>query len=590
MAPENGYEPCKISVKGGKVFVSKISGTGRYPAVTPCNGVDVYVNGIKIEKKTIINVSDEIILEPKCVEEPGNFEIKIAPGGLSAVLELKVGKVTRYQIPDGEFEGELVLKATKLVEKSLPFDFNEIMREMARKNISYGVKHGEIQALISRPEDGLYPVAEGDQPGETVDEQVELKFNQNQNQEEDWASVHEDRVDFRDLVEITSVEDGALLAVKHAGIQGKPGRKVTGEIIPPPKPRLLELTGGKGVTITPDGKEAFACISGRPVVRKAGNRYYLDVDPVLQKKGDVDITSGNLRFKGDIIIYGSVCEGMTVQATGKVNVKGMVHQARIGTQGDITVEQNITGSNLNTGGNNKIFQNFFKDLESLHTAINGITEMLPVLARHPRMQEVKTGQMVQILIDKKFPKVPGLISKIVKLSSQNSFILPQEAVRLVSRLEQNLSGLNLLNLGSIEKLSALLSEIKKVRGIIDTMAADKAGVICNYAVNSNIEASGDVTVRGSGCINTSIRAGGNVNVKGVFRGGEIIAGGDVIMNEAGSELEVKTHVKAGDGKKILIKKAYPGIQVQIGKSRINITKTHHNLKAVLDEEGRLMFI
>ncbi len=588
MTPENGYNPCIISVKGGKVSVSNLSGTGELPSVTPCDGVDVYVNGIKIEEKTTVNDSDEITLKPVCEEEPGSYKIRITPGGLSAVLELKAGTVSRYVIQDGESESDLVLKTTKLVEKFCPFDLTEILREMARKNISYGIKHGEIQAILSRPDDGLYLIAEGDQPGETVNEQVELKFARRP--EENRANVEAGRVDFRDLVEIPSVEAGALLAVRHSGVQGNPGRKVTGEIIPPPKPRPLELTGGKGVDIAPDGKKAFARISGRPMVRKTGNRYFIDIDPVLHKKGDVDIASGNLRFKGDIIIYGSVCEGMTVQASGRVNIKGMVQQARIGTQGDIIVGQNITGSNLVAGGNNNFFRTIFKILSSLHSEIYGITGMLPGLARHPKMQDVKTGQLVQILIDKKFPKVPGLINEMLKLSSQNSFILPQEMARLVTRVKQSLSGLNLLNLDSVEELSALLSEIKEVQRVIDAMADNKAGVIFNYAVNSNIEASGDVAVRGSGCINTSVRAGGNVNIKGVFRGGEIIAGGDITMNEAGSELGVKTYIKAGEGRKIFINKAYPGILVQIGKSRSNITKVRHNLKAVLDEEGYIVIV
>lgn len=593
MVPENGpneksfqHGSGEVWVKGGKVFVRNPFGTGKVPTITPCPGIDLLVNGVKILEKTAVREEDEIIIKSHSLEEPGSYKIRVAPGGLSAVLEFKVGSASRYVIQDHKPESNLVIKVVNLVEKTCPFNLAGIMQDMAGKNISFGIKHGEIQAIISRLEDGLYLIAEGEPPGDTVNERVELNFAKEP--EEQKVSEESEKVNYRDLVEIPSVEPGTLLAVKHFGIQGNPGRKVTGEIIPPAKPQVFELTGGKGVDISPDDSKAFAKIGGRPLVKKTGNRYMIDVDPVLKKKGDVDIGSGNIRFKGDVLIHGNVCEGMTVQAAGKINILGMVFDARIAAQGDITVGQNITGGNLVAGGNNSFFKAFYKIFEELNADFSEIARLLPGLAQHPKLKDVKTGQLVQLLIDKKYARMPGLIAEMTKLSGQNSFILPREMANLLEKVERGLSGLNLLKLDSVGQLLNILSEMKNVQQVMNNMAQDMANITFGYSVNSKIEASGDVTVGGRGCINTTIRAGRNVNVKGVFRGGEIIANGDVILNEAGSEMGARTLIKTGDGKKVFIKKAYEGVRIQIAKRQANITTLQNNIKAELDEAGALM--
>ena len=592
MTPENGSDDRnwrgangEVWIKGGEVFVRDPSGTGKVPTVSPCVGIELFINGSKVEGKTAVNVNDEIVIKLCSVEEPGAYKITTTPGGVSAELELKLGTTTRYFIQDCEPENELVLKVDKQVEKICPCDLAGIMQEMAGKNITYGIKHSEIQAILSKPEDGLYLIAEGDPPGDTVDGRVELNFT---TEPEERKVAEGNKVNLRDMVEIPSVDPGALLAVKHPGVQGSPGRSVTGDIIPPKKPQVFELRGGKGVDISADGSQAYALISGRPLARRVGNCYIIDIDPVLRKEGDVDISSGNIRFKGDVIINGNVYEGMTVQAVGRINITGMVYQAMIGAQGDIRVGRNITGGSVVAGGNNTFFKALHSILDLLYADLSGAAGVVPGLVRHPRIKNVKVGQLVQLLIDKKYVRVPRLITEMIKLSEQNSFILPDGMDQLLERIEQNLSGINLLKLDSLDELNYLLSEMKNIQNILDGMASDKANITFSYAVNTRIEASGDVMVDGRGCINTFIRAGGNVNVKGVFRGGEIIAGGDVILNEVGSEVGARTLVASRDGRKIYIKKAFTGVWIRIGAHRVNITSVQYNIMAELDEDGFLI--
>ncbi len=581
---ENGFEG--VWVKGGKVYVKNpVSDGGGVLTITPCVGVDLFINGNPVTGRTIVNEKDEIVLKPLATEEPGSYLLTVAPDGLSVLLQVEAGTVTRYSVEDTGPETSLVLRSVSRVENTCPFNLVEILQALSKKNVTFGIRHSEIQAIYAKRESGKHLIAEGEAPGETINDRIELKFATGP--EGQKVSVAGDKVNFRDLGEIPSVDPGALLAERHPGVQGKPGRKVNGEILTPPKPVVQELTGGKGAEVDPEGNKVFSRISGRPIVKKSGKGCFIDIEPVLHKKGDIDIQSGNIRFKGDVFVHGSVCEGMTLQAVGKINVLGMIFGAQIAAQGDITVAQNITGGNLVAGGNNSFFKTFHKLLEDLSIDFFELTRMVSSLAGQASVKNVKTGQLVQLLIDKKYARIPGLVTEIVKLTGQNTFVLSSEVVDLLNKIEKKLSGLNVLKIESIEEMDKVFLEMKEVLRIIDSIAKNKANITFSYSVNSKIEASGDVKVEGAGCINTVINAGGNVNIKGVFRGGEINAGGDIILNEAGSEMGAKTLIKTGDKRKIFIRKAFEGVRVQVGGRAASITSTQVDIKAELDEAGAL---
>ena len=101
------------------------------------------------------------------------------------------------------------------------------------------------------------------------------------------------------------------------------------------------------------------------------------------------------------------------------------------------------------------------------------------------------------------------------------------------------------------------------------------------------EATGKVLVTGQGCFNTDIRAGGSVDVNGVFRGGEIVAGGPVSVREAGSELGARTTIRVPEGQIIKIGKAYENVLLQIGGRSTLLSRLYLALEAKLDQQGRL---
>ncbi|MFH1896904.1 MAG: FapA family protein [Candidatus Desantisbacteria bacterium] len=132
---------------------------------------------------------------------------------------------------------------------------------------------------------------------------------------------------------------GQLLAVKRPPIIGKPGMKVTGEIIPSLQGRNIAIGSGRNTFITNDGTSVFALEKGK--VHWKGNSVF--VDEVLEVSGDVDSTIGDISFKGTVIVAGEVKDGFTIKADGDININGSAGACTLESAGDIIIKGSVHG-------------------------------------------------------------------------------------------------------------------------------------------------------------------------------------------------------------------------------------------------------
>ena len=78
------------------------------------------------------------------------------------------------------------------------------------------------------------------------------------------------------------------------------------------------------------------------------------VSNVLQIDGDIDTSTGDITYDGNVIIKGNVNTGYRVDATGNIEIDGVVEGATIIAGGDIVLRRGIQGMNkgyLKAGGN-----------------------------------------------------------------------------------------------------------------------------------------------------------------------------------------------------------------------------------------------
>ncbi len=146
-------------------------------------------------------------------------------------------------------------------------------------------------------------------------------------------------VDFRSLSLLKTVEKDQLLAVKIPATKGSDGITVTGEIIDSSGDDK-DLPLGKNSYISDDELSLYAKVSGR-IVR---NKNRLDIENILTVNGDVDFSTGNIEFFGDVAVQGDILTGFKVQTDGDIRVKGVVEGAEvISLKGNIVITRGVVG-------------------------------------------------------------------------------------------------------------------------------------------------------------------------------------------------------------------------------------------------------
>lgn len=149
------------------------------------------------------------------------------------------------------------------------------------------------------------------------------------------------QVDYRDLGDLLVVHPGDALMQRIPPTAGTPGRTLTGAILPAQAGKAVvfgaDLPGTKLSADDPD--LLVAAITGQPVSRHDG----MAVEPVLVIES-VSMTSGNIRFEGSVKIKGDVESGMTVSATGDIEVGGVAELATLEAGGNVVVRGGIIGA------------------------------------------------------------------------------------------------------------------------------------------------------------------------------------------------------------------------------------------------------
>ncbi len=471
-------------------------------------------------------------------------------------------------------------------EEVVALDPESVRQALQAAGVTSGIKEEVLASFAASPQVQPVLVAEGDPPQPGVDERVEVFFNGVALRE----GVADDggRVDFRETSTIVSVEAGTLLAVKHPSRPGVPGKAVTGEELPPPAPRLFELRAGKGVELQENGTRVVALVDGRPWYKRTGNTFIFHVEPLLVHKGDVCIKSGNLRFKGDLKILGNVCEAMKVQATGCVEITGLVTRATVSSGGRLLVHRGVIGSILQAGTSFPGAKKLSFMLRDIQSNLDLLNQALEQLKRHQgnNLDRVDFGRVLLTLMDTKFKDLRSLVKNTLREIAAIRAEVPDE----VSRCGRSLNCLVGLNPLTVKSFGDVIKDVESAVALLQEIAENPADVVVPSAMSSTIQSSGSVYVTRRGCVNTTINAGQNVVVKGSFKGGEIFCEGNAEIEELGSDLGVPPVVRVGAAGVIRVKRGFPGSVVQVGQRRLVLTQEMGSFKARLNKEGELDII
>jgi hypothetical protein len=241
------------------------------------------------------------------------------------------------------------------IEGELKLSLAEIKTALINKGITYGID--EVKIMIALAENKFIldlPIAKVREPVPGKDAQIKYYF-QEKGIEIKPKELENGKVDFYNINLIQIVKKGQLLIEKIPATKGISGMTVTGKEIPAPNGKNAILPIGKNLNVSDDNLKGYAACEGHVVI--VDRR--VSVLPVFEVNSDVDFSTGNIDFVGNVVVKGNVKDGFSVKADGDIEIYGTVEGGHISAGGNIFIKKGIRGlkkSKITAKGS--IFSNF----------------------------------------------------------------------------------------------------------------------------------------------------------------------------------------------------------------------------------------
>ena len=223
----------------------------------------------------------------------------------------------------------------KSAEVEIPCD--EIFEYLKEHNIIYGILENDIIEFCKDKEYSKELIAaSGKEPVNGKD--AEIVYNFNISDEKKFAEDADGTIDFRNLNNVTNVKKDTVLCYIVPASKGEDGIDVYGAPVSYKKGRDVSFNYGKNTYISEDGLQLSASIDG--CVEFKNQKVYVED---VYKVNNVDISTGNINFIGNVVINGDVKEGFSVTAKGDIKIRGMVEGAFIKSDGDVVIGKGMNG-------------------------------------------------------------------------------------------------------------------------------------------------------------------------------------------------------------------------------------------------------
>ncbi len=219
--------------------------------------------------------------------------------------------------------------------------FDEFRGALKEDGVLYGTNDEVLRTLVSMKVCGRkVEVARGKAPVPGKAGRIELLIDV---RDKGRPLEREDgSVDHRDIAYVVNVSRGTPLAKRIPPDPGLPGTTVFGTVAPPPPVEDAQLHQGGGTCLDTDNEDILiANTDGALIIRNDG---YIDVRTRKVIGHDVDYSTGNVSFSGDLSIRGAIRGGFTVSCTGNLTVGGGIENATAKSEGNIDIGGVAAGS------------------------------------------------------------------------------------------------------------------------------------------------------------------------------------------------------------------------------------------------------
>lgn len=217
-------------------------------------------------------------------------------------------------------------------------DKDNIKGALMAQGVTSGIKEEAIDGFLNKREYCVpILIAEGVAPEQGRDASIEYFFETNlmaKPQLNDDGSV-----DFHKLNGISHVAKDSILATLTPEVRGKAGCDVMGNVIAARDVKKLKLSIGKNMSYSKDRLSVVSDVDGHASLIDGK----IFVSNTYEVAADVDSSTGDIEYNGNIMVKGNVRGGFSLKADGDIMINGVVEGATVIAEGDIIVGRGIQG-------------------------------------------------------------------------------------------------------------------------------------------------------------------------------------------------------------------------------------------------------
>lgn len=584
----------KVWVTDGRIFCKETS--THFPTITTADGVLLYKNGELIKKTTVLMEKDQVTVEFQNERKDLDWSISLDPTKTKATLHIEPGYRKTYRLVDQEPSSHIQLEIRLHEEIFNHPQLHHIEQRMKELGITTGIQKFEILKALKATEPGEYTIAKGTESFNGENGWIEFIVD-NDNKETEPKILENGAIDYREFLTNSQVDKGQLLGTIHPSKPARTGTTVTGEEISPTPIMDTVIRVQRGVALIDQGTKIVSLLSGRPHIQYKDLVAEVSVIPKYVHSADVDHSSGNLSYLGDIEVEGNVTNGMSVEAINNIYINGVVNQATLTSGNRMIVSQDVLNSHLKSGKINPVLVEIAGSLEKLSADLKNFISAIRQVYQSPVFKtadiaQVGLSSLIRILLEKKFIDLSPLIKEFSTLILKNEKleILGSEFKEIHSDLIDGFVKLIPSQYKNPEDIGILIERMDEALSLISASQHSRTDLVIPFSKNSKIDCSGDISIVGKGCTDSNVHSGGFVRINGVLTGGEVYAAMGIEAEETGggSQKGVMTRLIVPEGETIRISKAMKDTIIQIGHHSHKFTHTELNVFAHVTKEKQLL--
>ncbi len=274
--------------------------------------------------------------QPHKIAEPVQItaeELAALSGGEISALEDREEPFARLVLDISRDKMKAVIRYDTREGARLPTK-EMVMKILEDAGITFGINEESIERGIR----GLtaFTAAEGNMPIAGENAYIDRKFDLST---QGKPVIDEyDKVDYKDMNLFVLAKENQTLAIRIPQTKGIPGRNIYGDIVPAQNGRPVPMPEGKNTKVV--GENRLIATANGQIIDK-GSR--ISIDPRLEIKGSVGVSTGDIDFDGTIRITGDVEHGFKVKATGDIEIKGSINGAEVRGR-NVYISGGVTGA------------------------------------------------------------------------------------------------------------------------------------------------------------------------------------------------------------------------------------------------------